>query len=114
MEKADLIACCMAQDILVAISQPTPGIASGLLVNSTVFLLGIKILLRGVLVPMHASQYMVYVAWSCFPMILVGAYITPVGVQGPYTQGQVANGCQLYCTACQYLANGCHMYWTAC
>jgi hypothetical protein len=32
-----------------------------------------------------------------FPMILVGAKITPLGVEGPYTQGQAVNGSR--CTA---------------
>ncbi|KAK9905763.1 hypothetical protein WJX75_005970 [Coccomyxa subellipsoidea] len=35
------------QVVLVTIGQPSPGLQAGLLVNSTVFLLGIKVLLKG-------------------------------------------------------------------
>ncbi len=41
-----------------------------------------------------------------FPVIPGGAEITLVGVEGPYTQGQVDNGWQLSCTGGNYLANG--------
>ena len=41
--------CCAGhlQSVLAAARTPAPGLSAGLLVNSTVFLLGLQVLLRG-------------------------------------------------------------------
>ena len=59
------ILCCVAhQALLVTISQPSPGLQAGLLVNSTVFLLGIKVLLQG-RVRLHAQLHFDAIFSTC-------------------------------------------------